>query len=251
MSEQPFPEEQWMTGTIGFKVGGIPVQMDMTIPANPVHPRRMLPVFRQMTHAFVDMGVENDLAEGRSVSCKAGCGACCRQLVPISEIEARELNDLVEAMPAERRTTIKNRFAAALEKLEQAGMLEILREPENFYNTTVKEIGINYFQLGIPCPFLEEESCSIHPDRPLACREYLVTSPAENCVSPTADKINQTTLPAKVSNAVVLLSQVKEGARFIPYVPMILALDFAQNTPDEMTAESGESILKKVFSNLK
>ncbi|HEY5241787.1 MAG TPA: YkgJ family cysteine cluster protein [Polyangiaceae bacterium] len=28
----------------------------------------------------------------------------------------------------------------------------------------------------VSCPFLEEESCSIHPDRPPICREYLVTS---------------------------------------------------------------------------
>jgi Fe-S-cluster containining protein len=36
----------------------------------------------------------------------------------------------------------------------------------------------------MPCPFLEDESCSIHPDRPLVCREYLVTSPAELCAGP-------------------------------------------------------------------
>ena len=38
-------------------------------------------------------------------------------------------------------------------------------------------LGREYFQLGIPCPFLEEESCSIYHDRPITCREYLVTSP--------------------------------------------------------------------------
>jgi Fe-S-cluster containining protein len=42
-------------------------------------------------------------------------------------------------------------------------------------------LGLDYFRLGIACPFLEDESCSIHPYRPSACREYLVTSPAENC----------------------------------------------------------------------
>ncbi len=41
-----------------------------------------------------------------------------------------------------------------------------------------------YFHLGIACPFLEDESCSIHADRPISCREYLVTSPAVNCADP-------------------------------------------------------------------
>jgi hypothetical protein len=35
---------------------------------------------------------------------------------------------------------------------------------------------VRYFLQGVACPFLEAESCGIHPDRPLACREYLVTS---------------------------------------------------------------------------
>ena len=46
------------------------------------------------------------------------------------------------------------------------------------------ELAYEYFKHGIACPFLEDESCSIHPDRPMACREYLVSSPAENCRAP-------------------------------------------------------------------
>ena len=50
------------------------------------------------------------------------------------------------------------------------------------------------------CPFLEEESCSIHPDRPLVCREYLVTSPAELCAGPTQEGVTPVAVP-KVSPA--------------------------------------------------
>ena len=66
-----------------------------------------------------------------------------------------------------------------------------------------------YFALGIPCPFLEEESCSIHPDRPLVCREYLVTSPAELCAGPTQEGVTPVPVP-KVSLAARGLQDERE-----------------------------------------
>jgi len=54
---------------------------------------------------------------------------------------------------------------------------------------------VAYFALRVPCPFLEEESCSIHPDRPLVCREYLVTSPAELCAGPTQEGVTPVPVP--------------------------------------------------------
>jgi hypothetical protein len=41
--------------------------------------------------------------------------------------------------------------------------------------------GSRYFREGVPCPFLENESCSIYADRPMTCREYHVSTPAELC----------------------------------------------------------------------
>lgn len=240
---------EWVSGKVGLNVGGRQLEMEMTVPATPIHPKRMLPILQQMTNSFVDIAVQEDKEMGYSVSCKAGCGACCRQLVPISEIEARNLSDLVAAMPEPRQAEIRRRFDDARVKLEEVEMLEPLRDPDRFTDQTIKDMGLAYFHVGIPCPFLEEESCSIHPDRPLSCREYLVTSPPENCVRPTADSIRQIEIPAKVSNAVIRLSK-QSSSRFIPYVPMILALEWAENHPDEMQPKSGPEVLKHVLENL-
>lgn len=38
-----------------------------------------------------------------------------------------------------------------------------------------------YFGLDLPCPLLADGVCSIRDDRPLACREYLVTSDPAHC----------------------------------------------------------------------
>jgi Fe-S-cluster containining protein len=240
---------EWISGKVGLNVGGRQLEMEMTVPSTPIHPKRMLPILQQMTNSFVDIAVQENKEQGFFVSCKAGCGACCRQLVPISEIEARNLSDLVAAMPEPRQTEIRRRFDEAAVRLEEIEMLEPLRDPDRFTDQTIKDMGLAYFHAGIPCPFLEEESCSIHPDRPLSCREYLVTTPPENCVRPTADSIRQIEIPAKVSNAVIRLS--KQGkSRFIPYVPMILALEWAENHADEMPLQSGPDVLKHVLENL-
>ncbi len=250
MSQENLDEDlKWVDGTVGLNIGGLQLQLQMRVPETPIHPKRMLPILQQMTNSFVDLGVQADQEQGYSVSCKAGCGACCRQLVPISEIEARMLSELVDAMPEPRQTEIRKRFEDAKQKLEEVEMLEPLRDPNRFTDKTIRDMGIAYFHIGIPCPFLEEESCSIHPDRPLSCREYLVTSPPENCARPTADSVRQIEIPAKVSNAVIRLSD-QGTSRFIPYVPMILALDWVNEHEDKMTPRSGPDILKQVFENL-
>jgi hypothetical protein len=54
--------------------------------------------------------------------------------------------------------------------------------------------------------------------RPLACREYLVTSPAEFCRAPEAAKVRQLTLGAKPSQA--LVGSQRE------WVPLVLAREY-------------------------
>jgi Fe-S-cluster containining protein len=244
--------DKWVSGTIELKIGGAEIEMQMTIPAGKIHPRRLLPIFRQMTDSFVEIGFQDAVSEGKQISCKAGCGACCRQLVPISETEARELADFVSHLPPVEQTKARARFAEAIEKLKAAGLLEKLREPERFSDETFVETGMKYFAVGVPCPFLENESCSIHPIRPLICREYLVTTPAANCTAPTRDNIRRVPIPAKTANALISLNKFKtEGARFAPFVPLVLLLEFAANTPDEMPLEDGQILLKKVIANLR
>ncbi|MBC7797298.1 MAG: YkgJ family cysteine cluster protein [Pyrinomonadaceae bacterium] len=242
--------DEWISGEIGLTINGKTVLLNVSVPSSVVHPRRMLPVFQKLTNTFVEMGVRDDVETGRAVSCKAGCGACCRQIVPLAAIEAHAISALVKSMPKAKQTLILQRFKDAIEKLAAADLLEILREREKFPETTPREIGLRYFALDIACPFLENESCSIHKNRPLACREYLVTSPAENCANPTAETVRQIPIPAKVSNAVIKLSQNKRDAGFVPFVPLTLALEFSARTVDDSVSDTGQNILKKVFDDL-
>ena len=130
-------EDEWFDGKARLSVAGNPLEMNFRVPAAKLKLRRMLPVFQRMSDTFNDMGAAAIEANGKSISCTAGCGACCRQMVPVSEAEAFDLRDVVERMPEERRAVVKQRFADGLERLAKISFFERLEsasrsDPEKY-----------------------------------------------------------------------------------------------------------------------
>ena len=165
---------------MSFAVDGRELTLRGTVPVGDVEPKDLLPVFWSLTDTVVRFRVETVAKLGRPLSCRAGCGACCVQLVPISRTEARHVADVVDGLEPERRAVVLERFRVAKERMRAAGMLDrllALSAPDN--PDTPVAVARDYFRVGVPCPFLEEGSCSIYADRPLRCREYVVVSPAE------------------------------------------------------------------------
>jgi Fe-S-cluster containining protein len=236
---------------VALTVGDTRISADITVPAAEVPLAALLPVFRGFAEILIGRAVEREREQGRSVSCRKGCGACCRQLVPISEIEARQIRDLVTACPPSRRDVLRARFDAARQRLEEAGLLEKLVHPERFSNEelTAETLGLPYFRLGIACPFLEEESCSIYPEWPIACREYLVTSPAQYCADLGRAEIEGVPLARKVS-AVLQRIGMTPARRFVRWVPLILAWDWADDHPDDLGSRPGPEWLREFFTLL-
>lgn len=247
-SAQRPPES--VTANVELAVGGWRLQAKLSVPAGPTRLMELLPVFQAVDNAVVDLAVKQAEEEGETISCRKGCGACCRQMVPIAEVEARRIRDLVNDLPEPRRSAIRARFAEARRRLEETGLLDKLIHREQWTEEEVQALGIKYFFLGIPCPFLEEESCSIHPDRPLACREYLVTSPPAHCAQPSGDTIRQVKIPLKVWTTVAQFDKPPPGARFIRWVPLILAPEWADAHPDELLPRPGPELVSEFFNRL-
>ena len=241
-----YSQGKWITGRGTLLIAGTKVDLEVTVPAAPVRLTKMLPVFQRLTNVVVTVGVNRAEAAGAQISCTKGCGACCRQLVPIAESEAYQLQALVNEMPEPRRSTIRTRFAAAKAKLQQAGLLDAILFPAESTVERRRALGLEYFHQRIACPFLEDESCGIHPNRPLACREYLVTSPAANCAQPSAETVHCVEVPGSVARIVRTLA----ASRAINWLPMILALDWAAENPDQSPARPGPEWLQEVFRGL-
>ena len=172
--------------TIQLRTFGQTVSHDVDVPTGPTHPRRMLPVFQALAQTLIDDAVAQEVTAGNSISCKRGCDAGRRQLVPLPPAEAHAMRALVEALPEPTQTQVLERFAEAGKRIERSALGARLRdqvwddEDESHYN----KLALDYFALGIPCPFLDAEgACSIYSDCPIVCREFLVITPRR--IAPT------------------------------------------------------------------
>ena len=237
-----------VTANIEMKILSKRISLKLTVSPGLTSARELLPIVHGITQMASDIASSESEANGKPVSCRAGCGACCRQLVPITQPEAHQLRAVVGAMPESRQFEIQQRFDAAVSQLQAANMLEKLRSAELWGEVNPVEFAVEYFQLGIPCPFLEDESCSIHEARPMTCRSFSVTSPAENCLNPTPDNIVMLKHP--LPRPVAAFGRAIVGApkgTATPWVPLMLALDYARSVPEPSAVFTGPELLRAVL----
>ena len=234
---------------VELSTGGWTFRAHLSVPTGLARPSELLPLAQSLADAVVDVAVREARAQGHEVTCKKGCAACCRQLVMLSEMEAHAIARLVNDLPEPRRSQVRSRFSEARHRLAEAGLSEPLRQREQWSEPERRAICSKYFSLQIPCPFLEEECCSIYPMRPLVCREYLVTSPAEMCALPTAVE-QRVRIPLPVFTAVARFTQAPPPARFVRWVPLITALDWVDAHPDELPPRSGPELLGELVQGL-
>ncbi|MGD2080705.1 MAG: YkgJ family cysteine cluster protein [Nitrospirota bacterium] len=101
-------------------------------------------------YAMVDAGVELAIKEhagrtGRPLACAKGCDSCCRSQtdIPLYPLELVGLYwYATEKLAGEARSTVKERLL--------------------------------FFTKDRPCPFLVKGECSVHPMRPVSCRQFNV-----------------------------------------------------------------------------
>ena len=238
------------TAHVVLALPGGEIEIDLSVPSGLACVDQLLPLAHTLTDRIVELTVLQLEEEGRTISCRAGCGACCRQLVPVAQAEARRIRDLVASLPEPRRSHVIARFAQAKDSLDVAGLLAPLRERDRWDQERRREIGVVYFQAGVPCPFLEEEACTIHPERPIVCREYLVTSPPERCADPRVGQVDGVNLPASVWTAVARFDPIEPGELSIPWVPLVMALEWAEAHPGEPPAVPAVDLIERLFENI-
>jgi Fe-S-cluster containining protein len=220
------------TATLRLTMGALRIAHPITVPNALVPAAEVVPALQGLVNAVVEAA-----EAGHTVSCRKGCGACCRQLVPVSRTEGERLLQLVKAMPADRREALSARFAAAETAIDRAGLKER-------GNRSDRELSVAYFAQGIACPFLQDESCSIHPERPLVCREYLVTSPAELCAGAAQEGVTPVAVP-KVSMAARGLQDEKDE-----WFPLALLMAWSRGRPRKTERRPGPEWVQRFLRGL-
>jgi Fe-S-cluster containining protein len=241
---------EWVTGRVTLRIGNAPLDLEMTVPARPVKPHRMLPIFHQMADSFAEIGVQAAAENGNAVSCRQRCTACCHQAVPVSEAELYYIAELVDEMPEPRRSEIRNRFSESVNHFRSSGWFDSLRSGKGRSWAGAEELVLEYFREGIPCPFLEDSMCSIYANRPIACREYLAVSDPKNCSSPTAEGVKLVELPVKPSVTLKKIAVGEASRHEGLFLLLIMALEVAEKYPESFPEKTGEQWMADFFTRL-
>jgi Fe-S-cluster containining protein len=233
-------------------VGPGRLNASVNVPSGLVTLTQILPALQSLSSNIMASTTQLVEAEGLKVSCRAGCGACCRQLVALSIFEAEALADWIRTLPQEQQEALEQRFDAALIALREKGLLERL-DPERWAmdSEEMTTLAIDYLHARVACPFLVDESCSIHPIRPLICREYLVTSPAEFCVDPSRDKVAGVPVPVRLSRVMIKIGAQLEGGR-CGWIPLVFLFAWMRGGrhPGDAIRGDGPELLYEVVKRL-
>jgi len=218
---------------VELTVGVERIRLELQFSSECVQAVQLLPLLQALADKIVAVGVREAESKGRKISCRKGCGACCSQLVPVSEPEALYLLQLIESMPEDRQRLVRERFSRNRRLVEEAGLLEEVAVSASVGARKIRrEVGLRYFKLGLSCPFLEQGACSIHPHRPLSCREYLVVSTPEECARPELGGVEKVVFPRNLST---ILYACGDGAGDdeMRVVPLVLLHEWGAKHPPE------------------
>ena len=107
-----------------------------------------------------------------------------------------------------------------------------------------------YYALRLPCPFLENELCSIYEARPAACRELLVTSPADLCRDIVGNPVEPLPVPVRIGTVLGLVwaALTQSAPRLIP---LPLALDWAgQHRKEAARTWTGSALIDQMLDKM-
>lgn len=180
---------------------------------------------------------------GKAPTCSAGCAACCRHLVMLTLPEAQALASAIVALAEPRRSEVRRRFASALKKAEVGGIFgprgerRFLVSEASGEAEVASDVARRYFALGIACPLLEREACTMYELRPLACREHNVSSDPKHCKTFDHDKrrgVPSLGLARAVAGATDKLTGVGRTG-----VPLPVLLEWFDSRRDDIDVEVG------------
>ncbi len=224
---------------------GYRIKADVSLPAGQVRPADLLPVYRELSGAVCKVAIEREAAAGATLSCQKGCSACCkRQYVETTEAEAYRLAEVLENLPEAHRARVETRFAHNRIVLAEVGLFEPMMSYTAGNEARYAWSG-QFHHLGIACPFLEDGACSIYEERPLVCREYLVTSPPEACDLPDLNGVRRIQLPVSTLGPAMRMSPSVDGDARL--VPLAVLRDWLDRNPEPADRTDALGLLARSF----
>jgi Fe-S-cluster containining protein len=183
----------------------------------------LLPVARDLQGTFTRMAAAHPTFGG-AISCRPGCAACCRHLVTVAPPEAFALLDAVERLPAAEQEALESRFREVRARIQESLGDDFTRAAQEL---SFGDVADRYFHLDLPCPFLQDERCTVYEERPLVCRAYVVRSAPALCRTPDSPEWQRIVVPVDLTRALEGMAHgVWPDAPLC--IPLVDSLDWAR-----------------------
>lgn len=211
----------------------------------------IIPLMRSLGEQAHQLAINNLTQTGATISCQKGCAACCRMMIPVAPPETFALLSVVEALPSLKKERLLERFQTAQQTLREAGLEEGLQRlafsEDQVTDEELEPLNRAYYSLRMPCPFLEDEVCSIYEHRPSACRELLVTSPAELCQDLIHNPVKLIPAPFRIGTVLSKLwADYCQGP--VRLIPLPFALEWAKARASQNTRTgAGPELLSRAL----
>jgi len=215
--------------TLELDILGEPACLDLKVTDGPARLADIAPLSRTISTKLALATLNRLSSRGQRVPCRKGCSACCNYLVPLSVPEAFRIAEELSAMPAiESRTLVQSSLDTSRIILDRSPEYFEMREPAEANNGIRSEqLGNWYAGLGIACPFLSDGLCLTYEQRPIACREHVVTNSAVSCDAASKDEPNVVRMPVSVLECLGQLTAELEQSD-VEAIMLPLALPWAQ-----------------------
>ncbi len=180
----------------------------------------IVPLARELSSKISNI-IRTKLSDtGVTIPCRKGCDACCSYLVPLSVPEAFRLREEILDIPETGRKEILDLFLD--------GARRILKEKSELSNLLeINNLSDWYSDLELVCPFLSNNICSKYNNRPIACREYLVTGTELLCKPGQQGDFHKVDLPVSILECLGKLCSELEQTD-IEAIMMPLALPWSE-----------------------
>ncbi len=175
---------------VELSISGEPLATSLEVDCAPASLADVVPFARQLADQATVIAIRQARQAGQAISCRKGCAACCKYLIPLS---VPELLCFEREYPLHRNQlgpSLDERFHQAMVRIVEAGQ----PEPTDDYSDddsdekadensedAAAHVGRWYDSLQLNCPFLANGVCTIYQARPIACRQHLVVSAPESC----------------------------------------------------------------------
>ena len=210
----------------------------------------MLPVIQNFANALVDVAVKSVEDKGKTISCKAGCGACCRQLVPISETEAQAIADArrTAAGTAPRRDSQSlRRRAAALATDRHARQTRASRKLERRgISCDRSRLFPSWHSVSVPRRGVVFDSSGAADHLPRISGH--VAGGELRRRRPTS--IDWVPLAGKVWTALARFDEAPPGSRYMRWVPLILRRSGPRSIPKSRRRGQARNGSNELFTKL-